>query len=1164
MLDSSPNHTPDLQAQLASSQIQLAKQPFVHLRVHTAYSLAQGANKVPHIAKWCQGFAMPACAITDTGNLFGALEFAETLGKAGVQPIIGSILGVEADNEDDEPDRLLLLAQDEKGYANLMDLVSEAHLTTTAGLEARVTRASLYGDRQRLEGLIAFSGSLDSCTGRLLRNGREEAALAHLDQLRGLFPERLYVEIQRHGWSDQERIEPTLLAFADRLSLPLVGTNDVHYHNPKVYEAHDVLMCVAQGATVATEERKRVTDQHWFKGPEDMAQVFADLPEAYLNTQVIAQRCAVRPQLRDPILPAFTEDASQEAAELERQAREGLEKRLAVMDELSASQEEAYRERLEFELKTINQMGFPGYFLIVADFIRWAKENDIPVGPGRGSGAGSLVAYSLTITDLDPLPFNLLFERFLNPERVSMPDFDIDFCQDRRDEVIAYVQQKYGRDKVAQIITFLKLQARAVLRDVGRVLQMPFGQVDRICKMVPNNPANPVTLQEAVDSEDQLKRQIKEDETVARLVDIGLKLEGLYRNASTHAAGVVIGDRPLTQLVPLYQDPRSDMPATQFNMKWVEPAGLVKFDFLGLKTLTVIKQAEELVRLGGEHVDTSAIALDDKPTFDMLAEAQSVGIFQLESTGMREVIRGLKPDRFEDIIALVSLYRPGPMDNIPSYVARKHGREEVEYLHPLLEPILAETYGIMIYQEQVMQAAQVIAGYSLGGADLLRRAMGKKIKEAMDEQQVLFTKGAAERQINERTAREIFEQMAKFAGYGFNKSHAAAYALVSYQTAYLKAHFPVEFLAASMTLDMHNTDKLAVFKQELDRMEVPVLPPDVNKSFAKFTVEVLPDGTKALRYALGAVKNVGAAAMAQMVEERELGGPFASVQDFVNRLDKEVINKRQLEHLVCAGAFDTLEPNRAMLLLNVETMARYASAVAEERASNQVNLFGGTGGKGDAPELRMIPTDEWPLADKLQREFGSIGFYLTGHPMEAYASSLERMRVRPVKQVIEGTAVGRVKLAGVVSAKTERRSASGNRFAFVTISDASAAIEFAVFSELLSLKRDILEVGTSIVVDVDAILDGEQVKVTAQSMDLLDQVLSNQAIGLRLFMKSLDSLDAVKQLVNTEGPGRSPVHMVVELDEDREAEIALPERYKLTPAIRKALKSLSGVIVTDM
>lgn len=1142
----------------------LSQQPFVHLRVHSAYSLAQGANKIPDLAKWCQGFKMPACAITDTGNLFGALEFAKTMSDSGVQPIIGAALGVEAEHPEDEPDRLLLLAQDQRGYDNLMDLVSESHLATEAGYEPRLTRESLFGNPLRLTGLIAFSGALDSCTGRLLRNGMTDQAFDHLDRLRGLFEDRLYIELQRHGLEEQKRIEPTLLAFADRLSLPLVGTNAVHFKDPGFYEAHDVLMCIAQGATVATEKRKRVTREHWFKGPTEMAKVFADVPEAYINTSIIAQRCAARPVFRDPILPSYTEDPSLEGAELERQAREGLEERLAKMSNMTDHRANEYRDRLAFELKVINQMGFPGYFLIVADFIKWAKSNGIAVGPGRGSGAASLVAYSLTITDLDPIPFQLLFERFLNPERVSMPDFDIDFCQDRRDEVIEYVQQKYGRDKVAQIITFLKLQARAVLRDVGRVLQMPFGQVDQICKMVPNNPANPVTLKQAIDGEEQLQRQIKEDENVERLVTIGMQLEGLYRNASTHAAGVVIGDRPLTELVPLYQDPRSDMPATQFNMKWVEPAGLVKFDFLGLKTLTVIQEVENLVKDGGEFVDTRAIAFDDKKTFEMLAQANSVGVFQLESSGMRDVVRGLKPDQFEDIIALVSLYRPGPMENIPTYIARKHGKEAVEYLHPKLEPIVAETYGIMIYQEQVMQAAQVIGGYTLGGADLLRRAMGKKNAAEMSKQRATFLDGAAQNGISQKNAIDIFEQMEKFAGYGFNKAHAAAYALVAYQTAYLKAHFPVEFLAGSMTLDLHNTDKLAVFKQDLDRLGIQVLPPDVNQSQAKFSVEVFDDGSKALRYALGAIKNVGAAAMEHLVAERERNGPFQSIQDFVSRLDKEIINKRQLEHLVQAGAFDCLETNRALLLLNVDGMARYATAMAEERASSQVNLFDSVAGAGDAPTLRLFEAEEWPMVDKLNREFQSVGFYLSGHPMEAYGAALQRLKVRDIKQINSGLAKGRIKIAGVIVAKQERRSANGNRFAFVSISDATGLLEFAMFSELLALRREILEIGNSVLLDVEAIVDGDSTRVTAQTCELLDQVLSNQAIGLKIYMRDLDNIDIVRDLIQTEGRGHSPVHLVMELDEDREAELVLNERYKLTPAIRKALKSLSGVVVTDL
>ena len=727
--------------------------------------------------------------------------------------------------------------------------------------------------------------------------------------------------------------------------MPLVATNNAYFPDRDFYEAHDALLCIAQGRVVADPDRRRLTPHHYFRPAAEMRALFADLPEACDNTLVIARRCAFIPRFRKPILPAFNaaggDAGSDEPAALREAARSGLAARLAV-PALASADPEPYRDRLEFELETIIQMGFAGYFLIVADFIQWAKRQGIPVGPGRGSGAGSVVAWALTITDLDPLRWGLLFERFLNPERVSMPDFDVDFCQDRRDEVIRYVQQKYGRDRVAQIITFGKLQARAVLRDVGRVLAMPYGQVDRLCKLVPNNPAHPVTLEQAIAGEPLLQQQRDSDEAVSRLIEIALRLEGLYRHASTHAAGVVIGDRPLSELVPLYRDPRSDMPVTQFNMKWVELAGLVKFDFLGLKTLTVLARCLELLEKRGVELDLTALPLDDPPTFDLLSHGDTVGVFQLEGAGMRDTLKKMRPDRFEDIIAVVSLYRPGPMENIPRYIAVKHGEEQPDYLHPRLEPILKETFGIMIYQEQVMQIAQVLAGYSLGGADLLRRAMGKKIQSEMDAQRQQFVAGATERGVERARAELIFDQMAKFAGYGFNKSHAAAYALVAYQTAYLKANHPVEFLAASMTLDLGNTDKLAHFRPELDRLRIRLLPPDINRSEVAFAVETDPNtGNPAIRYALAAVKGVGAQAMADIVAERERNGPFRDLFDFAARLDTKSFNRRQFESLVKAGAFDCLDPNRAQSFAAAELLLRQASRAAEERESRQENLFAG-------------------------------------------------------------------------------------------------------------------------------------------------------------------------------------------------------------------------------
>src|SRR5690349_2348644 len=873
---------------------------FIHLRVHSAYSLSAGAIKIKELVQLCRGEAMPAVAITDSGNLFGALEFATACAEAGVQPIIGCEIALapnasgrngraangngnghgHAPNGHGEPDRIVLLVQSETGYRNLLSLVSRAFLDGEAGGEPSVALADLARES---DGLICLAGGAGGPVGRPLAEGQTEAAEAALAALKEIFPGRLYIELQRHGSPEELRSETGLVDLAYAHDLPLVATNDAYFPDRDFYEAHDALMCIAQGRIVADDDRRRLTPEHFFRPAEEMRALFADLPEACDNTLVIARRCAFIPQSRKPILPAFPLPAGEdEVSAVRTAAREGLAARHASPAFAGADDEalRPYRERLEFELDMIVKTGFAGYFLIVADFIQWAKRQGIPVGPGRGSGAGSVVAWALTITDLDPLRFGLLFERFLNPERVSMPDFDIDFCQDRRDEVIRYVQQKYGRDRVAQIITFGKLQARAVLRDVGRVLAMPYGQVDRLCKLVPNNPAHPVTLEEAIAGEPLLQQQRDSDESVARLITIALKLEGLYRHASTHAAGVVIGDRPLTELVPLYRDPRSDIPVTQFNMKWVELAGLVKFDFLGLKTLTVLARTLELLAARGVELDLSALPLDDPAAYELLARGDTVGVFQVEGAGVRDMLKKLRPDRFEDIIAANALYRPGPMENIPRYIAVKHGEEAADYLHPALEPILKETYGVMTYQEQVMQIAQVLAGYSLAGADLLRRAMGKKIPAEMEAQRQLFFDGAAARGVERAQAELIFDQMAKFAGYGFNKPHAAAYALVTYQTAYLKANYPVEFLAALMTLDLGNTDKLNVFRQELNRLGIRLLPPDINRRGVRFSGEQnapppLPPaggggkgGGAAIRYALAAVKGVGAQAMDELVAER--------------------------------------------------------------------------------------------------------------------------------------------------------------------------------------------------------------------------------------------------------------------------------------------------------
>ena len=1146
---------------------------FVHLRIHSAFSLSEGAIKIPGLVELCREHAMPAVAITDTGNLFGAMQFSEACSGAGIQPIIGCLLPLARADQPSAmgralaPDGLPVLAQNETGYGNLVKLVTKAFLEPEPGEAPHVTWADLdtYS-----EGLIALTGGPGGPVGRLLGDGQTSAAEATLRRLAGMFPERLYIELMRHGLAVEKRIEPALIDMAYERDLPLVATNDVFFTEESMFEAHEVLLCIADGMTVNNDDRRQLSAEHYFKSPADMRALFADLPEAVDNTLVIARRCAVRAPAHDPILPAFpVGDGLSEADALRAQAEAGLVQRLEnevyTPDMDPAAREAAasrYGERLDFELGVITTMDYPGYFLIVAEFIQWAKGEGIPVGPGRGSGAGSVVAWALTITDLDPLRFGLLFERFLNPERISMPDFDIDFCEDRRDEVIRHVQQKYGREQVAQIITFGSLRARAALRDVGRVLEMPYGQVDRICKMVPNNPANPVSLAEAIEREAQLRAARDEDEAVARLLGIALKLEGLYRHASTHAAGVVIGDRPLDDLVPLYRDPRSDMPVTQFAMKDVERAGLVKFDFLGLKTLTVLDRTCRLLRRRGVEVDLAHLPLDDGATYEMLGRGDTVGVFQLEGSGMRDVLTKLKPDSFEDIVALVALYRPGPMDNIPKYIACRHGIEPVEYPHPMLEDTLKETAGVIVYQEQVMEIAQVLSGYTLGQADILRRAMGKKDKVEMAAQRENFVSGAMEKGVAKAKAGKIFDLVDKFAGYGFNKSHAAAYALIAYQTAWFKTNHPVEFYAASMSLELGNTDKLGVYRQALDADGIELLPPDVNHSGATFTVEAGADGKGAVRYALGAIKNVGAQAMDALSGERRDSGLFGDLFDFAGRVDPGVINKRQIENLAQAGAFDAIEPNRRRVFEAAELLMRHANAAVIEKTSNQVNMFGGDAGPAVALAPDLPEVNEWPPMERLQREHGAIGFYLSAHPLESYGAHLTKHKVTPIASL--GALLAResppqIKLAGVVVGRQERRSARGNRFTFIELSDPTGSIEVALFAETLAASRELLDAAVPLLVTVSAQLESGVARVTARNVQGLDAAVSGTAANLEVHLTESACLDRLRATLDHAGRGQGRVRLLV-ADGDREIEVELPEGYAISPAVCMEIQEFPGVV----
>ncbi|WP_298163215.1 DNA polymerase III subunit alpha [Brevundimonas sp.] len=1144
-----------------------AETGFVHLRVRSAYSLLEGAIKAGKVGRLAADAGMPAVAVADRVNLFGALEFSEAARGAGVQPLIACALpvtgiGGKRGERWAKTPTVVLICQSEKGWRNLCALSSEAYLL--AGDDepnvawGRVAELS--------EGLILLSGGPDGPVDPLYVQNKPGEAAHALATMAGVFGDRFYVELQRHGRPDEAVAERGLVEWAYANDAPLTATNDVHYAKQSQARSHDALLCIADGAFTGQEDRRRITDQHFFKTAAEMRTLFVDLPEACDTTIEIARRCAFLVKTHPPILPRFdTGDGRTEPDELMHQAREGLKARLKQVT--PSAPEADYWARLEWEVGIITQMGFPGYFLIVADFIKWAKSHGIPVGPGRGSGAGSLVAWALTITDLDPLRFGLLFERFLNPERVSMPDFDIDFCQERREEVITYVQERYGKDRVAQIITFGTLQARAVLRDVGRVLQMPLGQVDRLCKMVPNNPANPTTLAQAIEIESRLREARDAEPAVANLLATSLELEGLYRNASTHAAGIVIGDRPLVELTPLYQDPRSDIPATQFNMKWVEPAGLVKFDFLGLKTLTVLDRAHGYLSRRGAAVDFNLLPLDDASTYELMASGQTVGVFQLESQGMRDTLRKMRCGSIEEITALISLYRPGPMEMIDTYIDRKFGRQEVDYLHPSLQETLSETYGVIIYQEQVMKIAQILAGYSLGEADLLRRAMGKKKKEEMDIQKARFIKGASEKSVPEQQSDGIFELVAKFAGYGFNKSHAAAYALISYQTGWLKANHPVEFFAASMSLDLSNTDKLAVFYQDARKFEVPVRAPDVNASSADFDVAWDDDGKGAVLYALGAIRNVGLEAMKHVVEVRETGGRFADIFDFLERVDPRAVNKRALEGLARAGAFDSIHPNRRQLFEQADVLMAYCQSVAADRNSSQVSLFGADQAGASRPRLKSM--DPWVGPERLDQELSAVGFYLSGHPLEDMEGALRRKRVTFVAEAVQRAEQGHdaFMMAGVVRRRQERASAkSGEKFAFVTFSDPTGEFECLFPPEQLRKCRDLLEVGAALMVRVRAKSSDGEVRFFGDDCSKLDALVDDASVGLRVHVsaRSTDPAAIQARLARALAQGKGgEITLIASLDGRREVEVRLPGRYRLDGALRGALKSAPGVLMLE-
>ena len=1148
---------------------------FIHLTNKTEYSLSEGALPIGRIAELCQSFQMPAVGISDTNNMFGALEFSERISQVGVQPIVGCNIKIKTPKEylheniqnNDMYFFLNIYSKNEKGYENLLKLMSTSYMTDNVNAYLSIDELKKYND-----GLIVLSGGNNSILAHSNDSYTTSQSSLFIKDFKNIFKDNFYIEIQRLGNSNYRLNENSILNLANDHHVPLVATNDVYFEGPEYYEAHDALMCIEKKLYVSQLDRNKLSSEHYFKSQEEMSELFIDLPEAINNTLEIAQRCSHRPNTKMPILPVFDKDLDKEKMLLNKLSCDGLTKRLdfkfkqehqTTEDQKKITQH--YQQRLDKELNIITNMKYEGYFLIVSDFIKWAKNNDIPVGPGRGSGAGSLVAWCLEITDLDPIKFGLIFERFLNPERVSLPDFDIDFCRDGRDKVLEYVHKKYGNHNVAQIITFGKLQARAVIRDVGRVLGIPYGQVDYLCKLMPFDPSRPMTLQKYIDEEPKLSEEAARDEKVKQLLDISLKLEGLKRHVSIHAAGVVISKDNIYQDVPLYSDPESNIYLTQFDMKWVENAGLVKFDFLGLKTLTLIDKCIKIIQSSNPQFNIDKIEIEDKKTYELLSTGETTGIFQLESAGMKETLKQLKPDKFEDIIAIVALYRPGPMANIPAYIERKHEREKPDYIHPLLENLLKETYGVVIYQEQVMGVARELSGYSDGEADLLRRAMGKKIQKEMNAQKQRFVDGCGQKNIKPNEALTIFDLLSKFADYGFNKSHAAAYAMIAFQTAYLKTHYPIEFFAASMTLDINNTDKISIFQQELSRLNILLSPPDINQSDPYFARK-----NSSILYALGAIKNVGIDSMKELVRERKKNGPFKDFNDFINRSDNSIINKKTLEALACAGAFDQFKIHRSVIFNQASDIVKFHKSFKENSATNQGDMFGSE----TLPVIQLTSESEWDTSYKLMKEYEMLGFYLSGHPLEQYKANFDKLFIKSFSDIKSNSKYHDQKdilLSGTLLTKKEKRSARGNSYAFLNFSDLTSIYELIIFESNLRKYRDILNEGESFIVGVDfgtqnGTLRGELKKVFKFddleridtknfAADVKQVTLAQQTVSIYTDGNfSKDELSKLKWI-----RGKSNVQIII-----NNQLLKIPGQFEISSEMISKMKNLNGVKKIDL
>jgi DNA polymerase III subunit alpha len=1112
---------------------------FNHLKIHTQYSICEGAIKIDDLKDFSKENKIKSLALCDTSNLCGALEFAEKLSKIGTQPIIGTQINFKFA---DTVGLLPIYALNENGYKRIIELSSLSYLNNDELSDPHLNFEELL---TRDEGVAVFSGTIFGLFGKLFDKGKFTEIGDLYSKLKSKYLDRFYIEIQRHNDLNENSFEKFNLSQSLNLEIPLIATNEVFYINKNMHEAHDALVCIKNKTYVNDKNRMKLSDQHYLKNNLEMSELFADLPEALENNYNFPFRSSFKPMFSKPILPNISSEKGGNADDiLKKDSQEGLNKKFKNIfkinngDFLSDKNYLKYKDRLNHELDIIIEMKYASYFLIVSDYIKWAKNNDIPVGPGRGSGAGSLVAWCLSITDVDPIKFNLIFERFLNPDRISMPDFDIDFCEEKRDLVFQYLTTKY-KESVAHIITFGKLKARMVIRDVGRVLGLAYGFVDSISKMIPFDPSRPQTLMECISSEPRLQKLINEDPRVKKLIDLSLMLEGLNRNVATHAAGVVIADRKLTEVVPLYKDASANLllPSTQFDMYSAENAGLIKFDFLGLKTLTVINNTQKLIQKKVKNFNIENINFEDQKVFDLLSSGKTVGLFQVESAGMREALVQMKPNHIEDIIALVALYRPGPMSNIPIYNDCKHRRQNPDYLHPLLEDILKPTYGVIIYQEQVMQIAQKLSGFTAGQADILRRAMGKKKRAELEKQKQSFIAGAVNNGISKDVAAGIFLKIEPFAEYGFNKSHAAAYAIISYQTAFLKTYYPKEFIAASMTMDISNQNKLSEFYEELKRLNIEIARPDINECFADFRSE-----DDKFYYALGGIKAVGYEAISNIISERLENGKFKSISDFLNRVNPKDINKLQLEGLVKAGAFDNLNANRQSLFSSIPSFITKSKNIFESKSANQIDLFG----KNINEENDIIINiDDWKFEERLSKEFESVGFFISDHPLNQYKEIYDDYKIVDYQAFNQNDDLKNSNVAATLLKLQERKTAKGNAYAVLKLTDLTSVFELFIFSDILELHRETLKEGSSLILTLIKSTSNEEnrlKRINVQKIGSLKDLLNNPIKEVTFDLKSLKELDEISQFLIKNGDTLVNIKLH---DQDRDFNFRLENKRNL-------------------